>query len=106
MNRAFLGQINQLVILRFLPEKVYETISNGIEGAHQFASYIPFPKIQELFLGYVNEAFVTGMKEAMLAGALTMVFAALISYDILPKEIQRAKEESFDGAAQNEAGRV
>jgi hypothetical protein len=47
-----------------------------------------------------------GMKEAMLAGAITMVFAALISYYILPKEILRAKEESFDGAAQNVAGRV
>jgi hypothetical protein len=31
MNRAFLGQLNQLVILRLLPEKVYKTISIGIE---------------------------------------------------------------------------
>lgn len=106
MNRAFPGQPNQLVVLRLLPEKVYETISSGIEGAHQFASFIPFPKIQDLFLGYVNEAFVTGMNEAMLAGAMTVVFAALISYYILPKEIQRAKEELFDDVAQNESGRV
>jgi hypothetical protein len=62
--------------------------------------------IQELFLSYVNEAFVTGMKEAMLAGAITMVFAALISYNILPKEIQRAKEELFDNAAQNGVVRI
>jgi len=106
MNRASLGQPNQLVVLRLLPEKVYETISISIEGAYQFASFIPFPKIQKLFLGYVNEAFMTGMKEAILAGAVTMVFAALISYYILPKELQRAKEVSFDDAAQNEAGRV
>ena len=35
MNRAFPGQLNQLAIMRLLTEKVYETISIGIEGANR-----------------------------------------------------------------------
>jgi hypothetical protein len=35
MNRDFLGQLNQLVILRLLPEKVCETISSDIEGPNR-----------------------------------------------------------------------
>jgi EmrB/QacA subfamily drug resistance transporter len=93
MNRAFLGRLDGLTILRLLPGDVYQTIRSGIEGAHQFATYIPVPEVQERFVIYVNEAFVEGMRQAMFAGACIMVAAAIITYLILPAQIQRAEEE-------------
>jgi EmrB/QacA subfamily drug resistance transporter len=96
MNQIFLGRLDQLAILKLLPTDVHETIRSGIEGAHQFATYIPFPHIQEHFLAYANEAFVMGMREAMFAAAITMVLAALISYILLPEQIQRAEVNSTE----------
>ncbi len=93
MNSVFLGRLDQLTVLKLLPVATEKTVRSGIEGAHQFATYIPLPHIQQQFLTYVNEAFVQGMRDAMLVAALTMVLAALISYILLPAQIQRAEEE-------------
>jgi len=91
MNSVFLGRLDQLTVLKLLPAATEKTIRSGIEGAHQFATYIPFPHVQQQFLVYVNEAFVQGMRDAMLVAALAMVLAALISYILLPAQIQRAE---------------
>jgi len=93
MNQTFIGRLDELTVLKLLPADVFETIRSGIEGAHQFATYIPFPHVQEQFLVFVNGAFVQGMREAMLAASLTMVLAAAISYAVLPSQVQRATDE-------------
>jgi len=92
LNHTFLARLNDLTVLRILPPNIYETISSGIEGAHQFATYIPFPQVQERFIVYVDDAFVLGMKEAMMAGAAVMILTAVITYIILPAQIERAEE--------------
>jgi hypothetical protein len=92
LNHTFLARLNDLTILRILPPDIYKTLSSGIEGAHQFATYIPFPQVQERFIVYVDDAFVLGMKEAMIAGAAVMILTAVITYIILPAQIERAEE--------------
>lgn len=96
-NRDFLAQINQLSIQNILPLKDYKLIQSGIVGAHQFATYIPFPPIQEKFVIYVDKAFVGGMREAMFFGAAIMVLAAILTYIILPAQIQRAQDAEAIG---------
>jgi EmrB/QacA subfamily drug resistance transporter len=92
-NGYFLSQINQLGVQNILPPEVYKLIQSGIVGANQFATYIPFPQIQEKFVIYVDKAFVEGMKEAMFVGAAIMVLAAILTYIILPAQIQRADND-------------
>jgi EmrB/QacA subfamily drug resistance transporter len=89
LNGEFLHQLDQLTILNILPPKIYATIASGIVGAHQIATYIPLPQVQQSFIVYVNRAFVSGMKEAMLIGAIVMVASALLIYLVLPAEIRR-----------------
>jgi hypothetical protein len=93
LNGEFLHQLDQLTILNILPPKIYETIASGIVGAHQFATYIPLPQVQESFISYVDRAFVSGMKEAMLIGAVIMAASALVIYLILPAQIRRPEGE-------------
>jgi len=97
LNHTFLARLNDLTVLQILPKDIYETISSGIEGAHQFATYIPFPQVQERFIVYVDDAFVLGMKEAMIAGAAVMILTAVITYIILPAQIERAEEVKSTG---------
>ena len=89
LNGDFLHQLGQLTILNILPPKTYATIASGIVGAHQFATYIPLPQVQQSFISYVDRAFVSGMKEAMLIGAVVMVASALVIYLLLPAQIRR-----------------
>jgi EmrB/QacA subfamily drug resistance transporter len=93
LNGEFLRQLGQLTILNIMPPKIYATIASGIVGAHQFATYIPLPQVQQSFIVYVDRAFVSGMKEAMLIGALIMVASALIIYFVLPAQIRRPESE-------------
>lgn len=95
-NRDFLAQINRLSIQNILPPDAYQLIQSGIVGAHQFATYIPFPQVQEKFVIYVDEAFVGGMRDAMFIGAAIMVLAAILTYRILPAQIQRAEDTKKD----------
>jgi EmrB/QacA subfamily drug resistance transporter len=92
LNHTFLERLNNLTILQILPSNIYETIRSGIEGAHQFATYIPLPQVQERFIVYVDDAFISGMKEAMVAGAAVMVLTGIVTYIILPAQIERADE--------------
>jgi hypothetical protein len=93
LNGEFLHQLGQLTILNILPPKIYDTIASGIVGAHQIATYIPLPQVQQGFISYVDRAFVSGMKEAMLIGAVVMVASALLIYLVLPAEIRRPESE-------------
>ncbi len=92
LNSVFISRVKDLTILQVLPEDVYETIKSGIVGAHQFATYIPYPHVQEQYVLYMNQAFVAGMKDAMLAGAALMILTAIVTYIVLPDEIQRAQD--------------
>jgi hypothetical protein len=58
------------------------------------ATYIPLPHVQQSFIVYVDRAFVSGMKEAMLIGAAVMVASALVIYLVLPAEIRRPEREA------------
>jgi EmrB/QacA subfamily drug resistance transporter len=93
LNGEFLHQLGQLTILDILPPKIYATIASGIVGAHQFATYIPLPQVQQSFIVYVDRAFVSGMKEAMLIGAVIMVASTLVIYLVLPAQIMRPESE-------------
>ncbi|NPV61929.1 MAG: MFS transporter [Methanotrichaceae archaeon] len=93
LNTKFLAELDQLTVLNLLPPEVYQTIKSGIEGAHQFATYIPFPEVQTRFLNYVDQAFIDGMKNALLVGAAIMILAAIITHKYLPDRIIRPAED-------------
>jgi EmrB/QacA subfamily drug resistance transporter len=73
-------------------EEAMELISSSVQGAHAFAAYMPDALAQQL-LETANQAFVSGMSEAMVIGAGIMFAASLMALLILPSKVQRPEEE-------------
>lgn len=96
MNGRYISELNEYADLNLLPLDVYNTIKSGVVGAHQFAVYISHPLVQSQFIIYVDQAFLSGMKSAMLVDAALMLLAAIAVYRFLPDTSQRAKEDGQD----------
>jgi EmrB/QacA subfamily drug resistance transporter len=92
LNSEFRSNLNELRMMNLLPPNVYDTIIGGIVGAHNFATYIQFPRVQEQFLDHMDRAFVAGLRDSLFAAAILMAFAGLIVYLILPAKIIRYEE--------------
>jgi EmrB/QacA subfamily drug resistance transporter len=92
LNSGFQSNLNELRMMNLLPPHVHDTIIGGLVGAHDFASYIQFQRVQEQFLGYVDRAFVVGLKDSLFLAAILMILAALLIYAILPARIRRYEE--------------
>ena len=76
-------------------EGALELISSSVQGAHMFASYMPDALSQQL-LATADQAFVSGMNEAMMIGAMIMFGASLLTLLILPSQVQQPVEERED----------
>ncbi len=100
MNGIFISELDRSTVLNLLPVDVYNTIKSGIIGAHQFAAYIFHPQVQSQFIVYVDQAFVSGMKGAMLVDAVLMFLTAITVYRLLPDMSQRTKDKSEESISQ------
>jgi len=96
MNSNYISELHKYADLHLLPLDVYNTIKSGVVGAHQFAAYITHPQLQSQFIIYVNQAFVSGMKSALLVDAALVFLTAIAIYRLLPDMSQMAKKDGED----------
>lgn len=89
MNGIYLDKVAS--VASALPEGAGEAVRSSIQGAHITAAELPEDTAQ-LIVSTSNEAFTSGMVEAMLVGAIVMVGALLIVWRILPARITVSPE--------------
>jgi len=111
MNSVYLSQIGRLRYapqLAHLPAQAFDAISSGVQQAHVIAHSIAAPRIAQLITDAANQAFVSGMAEAMLVGAVILGVAAVLTFAILPAQVRRsddttsAPETTSDHSEKNE----
>lgn len=104
MNNTFLDGVSELeeMIPPTAPEGAFEIISSSIQGAHVFAGRLAEEGTPGMFVDRIvdtaNAAFVNGMTEAMVVGAVIMFAASVLTLLILPAEVQRAEEDDAEVA--------
>ncbi len=78
-----------------LPATALDSIRSGIQAAHIVAAKIPSAAISQIIVDGSNNAFVSGMKEALLIGAIIMAAAAVVTLMILPAKVQPPVEDKL-----------
>ncbi len=104
MNQTYLREIaslktlvDQYPIPQAMFDEFYEIVSRSIQGAHIVVANAPAimpDALKETILTTANNAFVTGMTEAMFIGACIMYGAAIFALVFLPAQVQRPEEDS------------
>jgi hypothetical protein len=89
-------------------QQIWPAITSSIQGAHIVAdrmSQIPLipADVPQQIIDTTNAAFMTGMNQAMLVGAIIMLCTAALTYFILPAQVRRSEEEEH---AEREAAQV
>jgi EmrB/QacA subfamily drug resistance transporter len=90
MNSVYLSQIARLrdaPQLAHVPAHVLTALGLGVQEAHVAAQSIADPRIAQMVTDAANQAFVSGMAEAMLVGAIILAMAAALAFAILPVNV-------------------
>jgi hypothetical protein len=108
MNDVYLDRIGDIdEILPQLPAPVHEAIASSIQGAHIAAANPTVPDAaRETIINMANGAFVNGMNDAMLIGAIIMYAASVLTLLILPSRVRRPQEEIERETMQRQAETV
>jgi hypothetical protein len=91
MNRVYLSQMAWLRYapqLAYVPARVFDAASLGVQQAHVAAHSISDPRLAQMVADAANTAFVSGMAEAMLVGAVILAVAAMLTFAILPVKVK------------------
>lgn len=75
-----------------LPAQVLNATSLGVQEAHVAAQSIIDPRIAQLVTDASNAAFVSGMAEAMLVGAVILLVASVLSFALLPVTVRNSDD--------------
>jgi len=95
MNSVYLSQIARLrylPLLAHLPSQVLNATSLGVQEAHVAAQSIIDPRIAQMVTDAANAAFVSGMAEAMLVGAVILVVASALTFALLPVTVRNSDD--------------
>jgi EmrB/QacA subfamily drug resistance transporter len=95
MNSVYLSQIARLRYapqLAHVPAQVFDATRLSVQQAHVAAHSIADPRIAQMVTGVANQAFISGMAEAMLVGALILAVAAVLTLAILPVQVRLADD--------------
>ncbi len=87
LNGIYRDKIDQTPVLNSLAEDVVDAVRNSIQSAHITAGNLP-ADIASTINDTTNEAFVSGMTEAMFLGALVLWGTALFTFVFLPNKIR------------------
>jgi EmrB/QacA subfamily drug resistance transporter len=90
MNNAYRHQIGTMLAqLQVKPSAgLVGAVQSSIQGAHIAAAQIPVPAVAQQIINGSNHAFVSGMNEALLAGAIIMGIASVAALIILPAQVR------------------
>ena len=97
MNNVYLSQIARLRYLpqfAHLPVQVLDATSLGVQEAHVAAQSISDPHIAQMVTDAANAAFVSGMAEAMLVGAVILAVASVLTFAILPVKVRHYDDDT------------
>jgi EmrB/QacA subfamily drug resistance transporter len=93
MNSRYLEGIRSLKAE--LPGDLYNGVSSSIQAAHIISHNPNLPESVRASIWHTaDKAFVSGMNEAMLIGAVIMFVASLFAVLVVPSEVHRTEEES------------
>ena len=92
MNNYYIQEVAVLEEkLPLMPPEALEGIQSSIQAAHIIANDPRMPAaFRETIITTADQAFVTGMNEAMLIGSVIMLTASVIAFLFLPHEVQAA----------------
>ena len=96
MNNTYISKVNSALAGNpqlGLPAQALDAIRSGIQSAHIVAEKIANPAVAKTIVDVTNNAFVSGMKGALVVGAIISVAAGLITLVILPAKIQPPIED-------------
>ena len=91
MNSVYLSQIVRLRYvpqISHLPAQVLDAINLGVQEAHIAAQSIPDLRMAQIVTDAANAAFVSGMAQAMLVGAVVLVVASALAFALLPVTVR------------------
>jgi len=91
MNGVYLDKIENMGVAASLPDAANEAIRSSIQSAHIIAGQFP-EEISQLIVAGSNDAFTSGMTQAMFIGAIIMVVTSLVTLRILPTQIRLSQE--------------
>ncbi|MEI7989570.1 MAG: MFS transporter [Chloroflexota bacterium] len=83
MNGIYRSEVNHLVGKNGLSEAMLESVRSSIQSAHMTAQTLG-NDIASVVIQTSSQAFVDGMKEALLIGSIAMLVAAIVAGSILP----------------------
>jgi EmrB/QacA subfamily drug resistance transporter len=76
-----------------LPAQALDTVRSGIQAAHIVAERLGNTPLAKSIIDITNNAFVAGMKDALIIGAIITAVASLVTLIILPSRIHPAAPE-------------
>jgi len=92
MNITYLGNISNLkTALPQLTKPTLDLIGSSVQAAHEVAATLP-AQAQRIVISTANQAFVDGMRSALIVAAVIMAVMALFVLLTLPAQVQRAEE--------------
>ena len=97
MNNVYINQLATLKDtsrLATVPAQAFEAISSSVQGAHVIAHHIGASPIAQTITDTANQAFVSGMTEAMLVGAVILGVASVLTFAILPAQVRHPEENT------------
>jgi EmrB/QacA subfamily drug resistance transporter len=99
MNNIYVSKVdaftNSLQVA--LPPQVLDSITSGIQTAHIAAQHISNSTLSRSIVDVTSNAFVSGMKEALLVGSIIVALASLATLVILPSRVRPPAEEKQEG---------
>jgi hypothetical protein len=96
MNNTYLVKVNAALAgssQSDLPAQALDTIRSGIQAAHIVAERLGNTALTKNIIDVTNNAFVAGMKDALVIGAIITAIASLVTLLILPSRIRPAAPE-------------
>lgn len=88
MNTIYLDDLQSASVIDSLPAQAVSGIRNSIQGAHLVAAQINTPQLSSAIIHTADQAFVSGMTTAMLIASGIMLGAAILTFLLLPSEVQ------------------
>ncbi len=101
MNNTYLSGVSSLKsMMSLLPPEAYGYVSSSIQAAHIVANNPDMPAvIGNRIIEVSNQAFVSGMDDAMFIGALIMFGAAALALILLPAQARRLEDDEDETRA-------
>lgn len=94
LNGIYLNKVGGLKEqIPMLSEEALEGIESSIQGAHSVAENMSDPTVSQTIIDTADQAFVTGMNDAFFVAFIIMMITAVLTFFILPKNVQPAQED-------------